>query len=134
MSTLNPYQQYAQNQITTAPAEELTLMLYKGAVKFIALAMKGLEEKKLDQVNENIIRAQDIYSELLATLDRQYDISKNLAQLYDFMLHILTQANVKKEMNLLKQASDLAKQFVETWEEAIKIYRRSQGAKRSEIG
>jgi len=131
---LNPYQKYAQNQVNTAPPEELTLMLYKGALKFINLGLKAFDEEKMEEVHISIIRAQDIYYELMRTLDHNYQISNELARLYDFILHVLTQANIKKDKELLQQAADMSKEFVETWNEAIKIYRRSQGTKRSEIG
>ena len=130
---LNPYEQYAQNQVNTAPPEELTLMLYKGAVKFILLGIKALDEGSVDETNRNILRAQDIYYELLGTLDKKYAISNDLANLYDFLINLLVQANLKKDKGLLQDALGIAKEFVETWEEAIKIYRRTQGSKRSEI-
>lgn len=126
ITMLNPYQQYAQNQVNTAPPEELTLMLYKGAVRFIGAGIKALENGSLTEANTNIIRAQDIYFELLTTLDRNYAISNNLASLYDYLISLLRQANVKKDKELLEEAANLAKEFVVTWEEAIKIYRQSQ--------
>lgn len=122
----NPYQQYAQNQITTASPEELTLLLYKGTVKFISLAIKALEEKKYSEVNNNIIRAQEIYYELLATLDQKYSIAKNLASLYDYILRLLISGNIKKDKELLQDALGMSKEFVETWEQAITIYRKAQ--------
>lgn len=128
---LNPYQQYANSQVNTAPPEELTLMLYKGTIKFISLAIRALDEKNFEQVNENIIRAQDIYSELLTTLNPEYPISKELSRLYDFMLYLLREANVAKDKALMKQALELSREFTETWEEAIKIYRRLQAPKQA---
>lgn len=131
---LNPYEMYAQNQVNTAPPEELTLMLYKGAVKFINLGIKAINEKNLPEANRCILRAQDIYYELTRSLDHNYQISNELARLYDFLIHLLIQANVQKDTGLLQQALEIAKEFVETWEEAVKIYRRSQAAKRAELG
>lgn len=125
MAMLNPYQQYANNQVNTAPPEELTLMLYKGAVRFINQASKALDSGDLATTNTNIIKAQNIYYELVNTLDRNYAISNNLASLYDYIISVLVQANIKKDQGLLEEAANLAKEFVTTWEEAIKIYRRS---------
>lgn len=133
MAMQNPYQQYAQNQVNTAPPEELTLMLYKGTVKFIGLAIKGLENKNIEDVNNNIIKAQNIYYELLATLDRKYPISDNLASLYDYIINLLLQGNIKKDKDILEEALNMSKEFVVTWEEAIKIYRRSLAAKQGKL-
>lgn len=123
---LNPYQQYAQNQVNTAPPEELTLMLYKGAVKFITLAIKALDDKSVEGAHINIVKAQDIYYELLSTLDQKYDISKNLASLYDYLIDLLIRANLKKDKALLEDALEMAKEFADVWEEAIKVYRKSK--------
>lgn len=130
---LNPYEKYAQNQVNTAPPEELTLMLYKGALKFITLGIRALEEKNMMEANSNIIRAQDIYFELMRTLDHNYEISNGLAKLYDYVINLLIQANVKKDKDLLLQASEMAKEFVSTWEEAIKIYRKNLGTQKTEM-
>lgn len=126
---LNPYQKYSQTQVNTASAEELPLMLYKGAVKFISIAMRALDDKQMEQAHINIIKAENIYYELLNNLDHSFPIAKDLARMYDFMLHILSNANIKKDKQLLEQALGFSREFVETWEEAIKIYRRSTTSK-----
>lgn len=129
MAMLNPYQQYAQNQVTTATPEELTHLLYKGAVKFISLAIKAVEENNMEEAHKNIVKAQDIYRELLATLDGKYPISSNMAGLYDYILSLLIQGNIKKDKEVLGQVLGMSKEFVEVWGEAIKIYRRTLHAK-----
>ena len=37
----NPYQQYQSNAVLTATPQELTLMLYNGAIKFCNLAIEA---------------------------------------------------------------------------------------------
>ena len=128
MAMLNPYQQYAQNQVTTATPEELPLLLYKVAVKFILLGLQALEQQNLEEANHNIVKAQNIYCELRRTLDDQYEISRNLASLYNYVIDLLIQGNIKKDKNLLEEALAMTKDFVETWEEAIIIYRRNKAA------
>lgn len=134
MSVLNPYQQYAQNQVTTATPEELTHLLYKGAVKFITLAIKAVEGNNLEEAHTNIVKAQNIYRELLVTLDEKYPISKNLASLYEYIIERLVQANVKKDKEELNQALGMSKEFVEVWGEAIRLYRSAQAPRTSQLG
>lgn len=128
MAMLNPYQQYAQNQVNTATQEELPLLLYKGAVKFILLAMQGVDNNDFEAVNNNIIKAQNIYRELSRTLDDNYAVSANLGSLYDFMISLLIKANIKKDKATLEEALGLAKEFVSTWEQAILLYRQAKAA------
>ena len=47
---MNPYlKQYKQTQINTTPKEQILLMLYDGAVRFLHLAKEGFAEKNIEQ-------------------------------------------------------------------------------------
>lgn len=59
MATNNPYQSYLENSVQTASPGELTLMLYNGCLKFLKLAKKAIEEKSIQQKNENLQKALD---------------------------------------------------------------------------
>ena len=64
MAMQNPYNQYKENSIKTASPEELTLMLYNGAIKFINQGKVFIEQKNIEKANDSIKRAQDIILEL----------------------------------------------------------------------
>jgi len=127
VTTLNPYQVYQQNSVMMASREELATMLYEGALKFLALARKGLEKKNFEAVNQNLIKAQDIIRYLNDSLDPQYEISKNLSALYDYILNRLVQANVKKDAAIIDEVGELIKDLRETWREAV-VKARQNGA------
>lgn len=124
MSTLNPYQQYQEQSIKTASPGELTLMLYNGCIKFINQAKQFIEQKDIEKANNTIIRAQDIIQELLVTLNMDYEISKNLAALYDFMYRRLIDANISKDVEALDEVLDLVTELRDTWKEVIKKTRQ----------
>ncbi len=124
MSTLNPYQQYQEQSIKTASPGELTLMLYNGCIKFINQAKQFIEQKDIEKANNAIIRAQDIIQELLVTLNMDYEISKNLAALYDFMYRRLIDANISKDVEALDEVLDLVTELRDTWKEVIKKTRQ----------
>ena len=65
----NPYQKYKENSINTASKEEITLMLYDGCIKFMNLAKIGIQEKNIQKANENLIKAQNIITELDSTIN-----------------------------------------------------------------
>ena len=51
MALRNPYyayNQYKQNDIMQASPEELTLMLYNGAIKFVHQAMNAIDKKEIE--------------------------------------------------------------------------------------
>jgi flagellar protein FliS len=66
----NPYDKYLENKIATAAPEELTLMLYEGALKFCNQAITALEAQDLEKGGALIIRVENIIREFQLTLDR----------------------------------------------------------------
>jgi len=121
--SLNPYQQYKENAILTASPEELVLMLYNGIIRFIDEAKTALQKKDYVETNAKIQRAQDIITELMLTLDMNYDISKNLYNLYDYMLRRLIDANVKKDIEILDEVRGFAVELRDTWSLALQKVR-----------
>lgn len=124
MTYNNMYQQYQQNSIMTASPEELTLMLYNGAIKFINLGKLHIENKEIEKANNAIKRAQDIITELNNTLDMNYEISHNLGSIYTFILEKLLDANIKKDISFLDEVLPLIEEIRDTWKEAMKEARK----------
>ncbi|MFA5523950.1 MAG: flagellar export chaperone FliS [Tissierellales bacterium] len=124
MAYNNIYQQYQQNSVMTASPEELTLMLYNGAIKFINLGKHHIENKQVEKANEAIKRAQDIIYELNNTLDMTYEVSNNLRSIYTFVLEKLVDANIRKDANFLDEALPLIEEIRDTWKEAMKEARK----------
>lgn len=119
MSNTNPYNQYKQTQITTANQGKLIVMLYDGAIKFLTIALDNMSPKSYDVVNNNIIKAQDIITELLLSLnmDEGGEISQNLFNLYMYFKRQLLEANMKKDPEILKQVLKLLKELREAWDQ-----------------
>lgn len=124
MIAYNAYNQYKENSIFTASPEELTLMLYNGLVKFIMRGIDSIEKKSIQEANTNIIKAQNIVSEFMNTLDMNYEISGSLDSIYDYMLSRLIDANVAKDKEILEEVLGFAKVLRDTWEQAMKISKK----------
>ncbi len=121
MAMKNPYGQYKQNSIMTASPQELTLMLYNGALKFIGMAKIDIEHKNIPKANESIMRAQDIIQELNITLNMDYEISTGLRSLYTYILEKLVDANISKDAKYLDEAAEMVTELRDTWKEAMTI-------------
>lgn len=130
MAMNNPYKQYQENAILTASPEDLTLMLYNGAIKFLKQAKTNIQNKELDKAHNNIMRAEDIIIELMSTLDMKYEISNNLYSLYDFMYNWLVQANMQKTkkegMSKIDDVIGLLEDLKNTWAQAKKLAKKQQ--------
>ena len=124
MVARNPYAKYASNKISTASGEELTLMLYDGALKFCNQAIIALENKDLQKANNLLLRVQDILQEFQITLDRRYAISEDLYNLYDFLIDRSIAANLKKDVAIIEEIIGFIRQMRETWKQAMILSRK----------
>lgn len=118
-------QSYKQNQVDTSSPEELTLMLYGGAITFTKKAKQAISDKNLNQAHQFITRVQDIIDELIITLDRKYPISAQLLALYDYLKRRLIEANISKDVTILDEVEGFLMEFRDTWKQAI-VLARSQ--------
>ena len=126
MINVNAYQQYQYNSIMSASPERLLLMLLEGAIKFVKLARKAIEEKDIEEANLYLTKAQDIIAELNQSLDMSFDISENLAGIYDFLYRQLVDANIKKDAEALDVVESMLAELKSTWEEAYISLKKTQ--------
>lgn len=121
MQSQNLYAKYKENNIKTASPQELTLMLYNGALKFVEQSKIYMEQKRIEDANNSIMRVQDIVDELNATLDMQYDISHNLRSLYLYIGERLVDANIGKIPEPLDEVKGMITELRDTWKEAMEL-------------
>ena len=120
---------YQKNAINMASPQELTLLLYNGLVRFIKLSIQGVEEKNIEAANNNNLRAQDIITEFMVTLDMKYDVSMNLMALYEYMKRRLMEGNIKKDQEILTEVLGFAEELRDTWAQAMKIAKQENSGK-----
>ncbi len=112
------FDEYKKTQVTTANQGKLIVMLYDGAIKFINIALENMEPQKYDIVNSNIIKAQDIITELLLSLNMKEggEVSSNLFNLYIYFKKTLLDANIKKDPEILRHVQKLIKDLRDAWD------------------
>ena len=111
---------YQGTKVNTASPAELTLMLYEGAIKFCNIAILGFETNDYEKVNNNIIKVQNIITELRATLDFKYPTAKDFDVIYEYINGLLVQANIKKDVEQLNLALDQVREMRDLWKEIMK--------------
>ncbi|MDC7125421.1 MAG: flagellar export chaperone FliS [Spirochaetales bacterium] len=136
MSNINPLNAYRETNIKTASQGKLIIMLYDGAVRNMETAVSGLssENPKFDKVNNAILKAQDIITELMVSLDfeRGGEIANNLYNLYIFFNKELMQANVQKDKEMITPVIKMMKDLRSAW---IQVFNKtSAGANRMSAG
>ncbi len=117
---INPATAYQNSKILTASPQELTLMLYDGAIKFCNVAMLAIEKNDIPKAHQNIVKAENIISEFRATLNPKYPTAKDFDIMYEYINRRLMEANIKKDNEILEEAVGFIKEMRETWKELMK--------------
>lgn len=117
----NLYRQYQESAITQSDPVRLVEMMFEGAIKFTNQAIMAIDNQDMEAVHNCILRAYAIVAELMATLDFEQggDIAIKLEQCYDYILHLLKEADVKKEKPQLAQVLKVLEPLLTTWREAF---------------
>lgn len=126
MNAANTANAYKQQQIMTASPEELTLMLYNGAIRFVTESIQAIGQGNMEKAHNANMRAQNIVQELMITTDTSYEISKNWLLLEEYILYRLLQGNIKKDVEQLEEAKKLLTEFRDTWVQVIKQVRQAK--------
>lgn len=123
MALPNAYSQYNNNKVLTASPAELTLMLYEGAIKFCNIAESAIEQKDVQKAHNNIIKAQHIIDYLRQTLDMKYPVAQDFERIYEYLSKRLREANMKKDVVILKEVNEHLHSVRDTWKEVMRINR-----------
>ncbi len=119
----NPYTQYKQQSLSTLTPGEIVVRLFEEASKQLHSATLSIEEKDFAKANEALIKAQQIFAGLTASLDMRYPISLQLRELYQFVLQELRMANIKKDTAMIGELLPLIEDFRDTFRQAEKLSR-----------
>jgi flagellar protein FliS len=115
----NPLKAYKETNIRTESQAKIIVMLYDEAIRQLTLAIQelGKQSRKLDIVHNAVVKAQDVITELTASLDFEKggEIAKNLLGLYLFFNRQLMEANVRKDAKPMEDVRKLLEELREAW-------------------
>ncbi|MBA2882666.1 flagellar protein FliS [Desulfosalsimonas propionicica] len=124
----NPYQNYFANQIQTASPEQVLVMLYDGAIRFLRQARQALENGDRVGKLKKISRTVAILTELSNSLDFEKggEIAENLDGLYAYMVRELTRPNAEDEFKAMEVSENILLELRGAWAEAIEKNRSKE--------
>lgn len=120
MALPNAYSQYNNSKILTASPAELTLLLYEGAIKFCNIAIVKLEQKDIESAHKNIVKVEKIIDYLRETLDMKYPVAQDFENIYVYLSRRLVEANMKKDIDILKEINGHLHSVRDNWKEVMK--------------
>jgi flagellar protein FliS len=118
---------YQTQSILTASPGQLVLLMYDGALRFMAqgraaFALPEDAPRRIETINTALLRAQAVISELRANLnlDAGGEVAANLDRLYDYHLRRLFEANLRKDEAPLIEVERLVRTLRDSWAEMLR--------------
>ncbi len=119
MNTATAINAYRQNTVQTASKTRVVVMLTDRARSDTAQAVKAIERRDPADAHLLLRHAQDIISELAHALDvEQMPGGYELADLYEYIEHLLTEANLTKTVTPAQQALTLIGELADIFHQA----------------
>jgi flagellar protein FliS len=126
MQATTGYSAYSTSAAQAAkPKEEILLMLYDGALRFVRFARTALEQRNIAAKGQYISKTLGIIGELDCALDHNVggDIAGNLSSLYQYMITRLTQANCQNDGTALDEVASLLRELQQAFTVAVQQQR-----------
>lgn len=112
------YAAYKKVDVETASQGKLIIMLFNGAIQRAEEAKRQMEKGHRQNAHSNLIRAQEIVSELRGALNmRAGTLAANLDRIYEYFQHLLIKANIHKETPPIHECLELMVSMRNTWQE-----------------
>jgi flagellar protein FliS len=107
---------YRESAVLTATPEQLVVMLYDGANRFLIQSAVAMREGRAGLAGEKLRRAEAIIDELLATLDMSVgDIAQRLQALYVFFKDHLMAARLEQSPDKVEEVAGLMRELRSAW-------------------
>ncbi len=117
---------YRTNAILTASPGQLVLMMYDGVLKSLALALEAFkmpdsDARRIETINQQLLKAQSILTELQAGLNLEAggDFAKTMHRLYDYHNRRLLEANLRKQVEPIVEVERLVRELRDAWAQML---------------
>ena len=112
-----PQDAYRKQDIMTASPIDLIVMLYDALKRNIVMGRRGIVNRNVPFAHKHLMKAQDVVTELVNSLDMNYEISEELLAIYEFALTTLGDANLQKDAELLDPLIEIIDDLRSAWYE-----------------
>ena len=108
---------YQEANIFTATPIKLVMMCYDGAIGSLKLARECYVKKEYEAKAKALQKTVDIIHELNSSLDvkKGGEIARNLRSLYLYMIHRVTEADLKKDIRAFDDVIQMLEELESVW-------------------
>lgn len=115
----DPIRRYEQTQVQTASPADLIVALYEGVLRCLAKARLCLVALDIEGTHEQLVKAQDIILELMASLNLEVgSLAQNLLDIYRYLYQRLVEANARKDAVVIEEVERLVAELLPAWRAA----------------
>jgi len=121
-----PWESYRKVAAQTATPGHLVLMLYEGAIKFLEQSLTGFDyadpARRIQTINNNVLRAQSIINELNCNLDmgKGGEVAENFRSLYSYFYRRLREGNLSKHREPIEEVLARLRVLRDSWAEMLR--------------
>ena len=125
MNSAKKLSAYRANAVGSAKPENLVVMLFDGAIRFLGAAIRAFDhEDPLDfnlTIHTNITKTQAIIRELnnALDLDNGGELGQNLTSLYNYFDQRLQEANIHKDRAIIEEILARISELRDAWNESL---------------
>lgn len=118
---------YQTTRVKTAPRGHLVVILYDIIIRVLNGAVENIADQRYNDASKNILKAQNILSELLAYLNIEEggEISASLYRLYKHFKTKLREASLSHDREAIKQLIQQTKELRTAWDEIVKAAKKT---------
>jgi len=110
---------YKESSVLTATPQQLVVMLYDGARRFLHQAAVATRQGDVSTSNDRLQRAESIIDELTATLDLDAgEVAQRLQGIYTFCRRQLGDARIERDAAKIDQVGRMLGELRDAWARA----------------
>lgn len=129
MNAMDPRDRYLADAVATATPARLVTMLYERLCRDLRMGIAAMEAGTLEAAGKHLMHAQDIVIELRSSLRPElWSGGPALSELYLFVLTELIRANVRKEVQIVRDALSICEGLADAWFEAAGLVQQQSHA------
>ncbi len=123
---IDPYKNYKDISINTMTKGEQLILLFDKAIQRMVAASTLLDEQKTDEASVFISRTIDIFNYLMVCLDKKFEFSRELVEIYAYINGQLILSRVNKKKDRIEAILPIVRDLRDTWAEADRLARVSR--------
>ena len=117
MSNLAPPRAYRESAVLSAQPEQLIVMLYDGARRFLGQAAIAMGDGQVELAHRKLRRTEDILMHLREVLDMEQggEIASRLQSIYMFCQSYLLKARLDRDPTKIDKVSAMLGELRDAW-------------------